>query len=261
MLMSVLLAAWVLAACQGVGPGIVVQQGVAASPSSGPSPGPSSGLAAAGMEVHAPPRGVELGPAIIGPPPDPSFDDLIYRIGPYDDLRIDVFGVPQLSSDAQVNLQGLIVLPLVGPISVSGLTPEEAERAIEQILASRYLRNPSVTVFVKNSASLSVTVSGAVGGQGVVPIRGRMTLTDILAQSGGVSPIGKKRQVVLYRANADNQLQAYVLDYQKILDAEMRDPLIVGNDRIYVPASGIAVFFSPVMQIFQTWLWPYRTGF
>jgi polysaccharide export outer membrane protein len=214
-----------------------------------------------GMDVHEPPPGVKLGPAILGPPPDPSFDDLIYRIGPYDDLHIEVFGVPELSSDAQVNLQGLIVLPLVGPVSVSGLTPEEAEQAIETILASRYLRNPSVTVFVKNSASLNVTVSGAVGGQGVVPIRGRMTLSDVLARSGGVSPIGKKRQVVLYREDTDGQVKAYVMDYQKILDANMRDPLIVGNDRIYVPASGIAVFFSPAMKIFQTWLWPYRTGF
>lgn len=227
-------------------------------------PGAGSGSTAdssangGGLDASPPPAGAELVDAIIGPPPDPSIEDTIYRIGPYDDLQIDVFDVPEFSGGGQVNLQGLIVLPLIGPVNVNGLTPAEAEQAIEEILGARYLRNPEVMVYVKNSASLNVTVSGSVGTQGVHPIQGRKTLTDILAVAGGVAPVGKKREVVLYRAGPNAQNQAYVLDYQQILDGKMRDPLIVGNDRIYVPASGIAVFFGPVAQIFRTWAWPYR---
>lgn len=229
-----------------------------------------------GQKATAPPQGVPLMPAIVGPPPDPSLEDLIYRIGPYDELKIDIFGVPELSTDAQVNLQGLLALPLLGPVNVNGLTPEEAQAEIRRQLASRYLRDPRVIVYVKNSASLNVTVTGAVNSQGVHPIKGRTTLTDILAQAGGVNRLGKKGQVVLYRGEgppgrpsqptvdskmADSKMQAYVIDYQAILDGKMRDPLIVGDDRIYVPESGLALFFSPFANVVQTFVIPYRSGF
>ena len=226
-----------------------------------------------GQTATAPPPGAELMPAIIGPPPDPSLEDLIYRIGPYDELKIDVFGVPELSTEAQVNLQGLVALPLLGPVNINGLTPEEAQAEITRQLASRYLRDPRVTVMVKNSASLNATITGAVNNQGVHPIKGRTTLTDILAQAGGVNKLGKKGQVVLYRGEgppgqvastgsaADSKMQAYVIDYQAILDGKMRDPLVVGDDRIYVPESGLALFFSPLANIVQTFVMPYRPGF
>ena len=231
-----------------------------------------------GQTATAPPPDAQLMPAIVGPPPDPSLEDLIYRIGPYDELKIDVFGVPELSTEAQVNLQGLVAMPLLGPIKIIGLTPEEAQAEIARQLGSRYLRDPRVTVMVKNSASLNVTITGAVNSQGVHPIKGRTTLTDILAQAGGVNKLGKKGQVVLYRGEgagsvggtgsaggrgtaADPKMQAYVIDYQAILDGKMRDPLVVGDDRIYVPESGLALFFSPLANIVQTFVMPYRPGF
>lgn len=219
-----------------------------------------------GQEVHPPPPDAELVPAIIGPPPDPRPDQLIYRIGPYDELRVDVFGVPDLSlPTGRVNLQGLLAMPLIGPVNLNGMTPAEAETEIARMLGERYIRNPRVTVYLINSASLNVTLSGAVARQGVQPIKGRETLSDVLAQAGGVAPVGKRKQVVLYRATdplqqdpLNQRLQAYVIDYQQILDGKMRDPVLMGNDKIYVPASGLAIFFGPVASIFQTWIWPYR---
>jgi polysaccharide export outer membrane protein len=229
---------------------------------SGPTTTPATAAQGDDVEQQAAPPDTELVPAIVGPPPNPSVEDLVYRIGPYDELQITVFDVPDLTTEGQVNLQGLIVFPLLGPITVAGMTPAEAEASIARLLAVEYVRNPRVTVYVKNSASLNVTISGAVGSQGVHPLRGRKTLTDILAEAGGVSPVGKKREVILYRAideNPDN-LQAYVVDYQQILDGKIRDPLVVGNDKIYVPASGIAIFFSPIASVLRTWAWPYRPG-
>lgn len=206
-------------------------------------------------------------PAIIGPPPDPSPEDLVYRIGPFDSLSVDVFGVPELSTVAQVNLQGMIILPLVGPVMVDRMTPHEAEVKIAQELATRYLRDPKVTVSVKTSANLNVSVSGYVS-QGLHPITGRMTLGDMLAKVGGVQPTGKKRHVVLYRLKSrpgaanDGDYQAYVIDYQAILDGTLRDPLLVGYDKIYVPPSALALFFDPWLSVFRTYATPaVRGGF
>lgn len=250
---------------------LTLSAGCASHPGSwnNPAVAPDVAAAASGPAASAPPPGAKLMPAIIGPPPDPSVDELIYRIGPYDDLRVEVFGVPELSADGQVNLQGLIALPLIGPVMVNGMTPTEAEAEIARQLAGRYVRNPRITVYVKNSASLNVTISG-LAGQGLVPIKGRMTLSDILAKSGGVSDLAKKQQVVLYRsqgrskgratAPGNDDVQAFVIDYQAILDGRLRDPLVVGGDRVYVPPSGYALFFGPIARIFQTWVVPRVPG-
>lgn len=196
-------------------------------------------------------------PVTIGPPPDPSLDQLVYRIGPFDSLKIDVFGVEALSSSGVVNFQGLYTMPLAGAISLDGLTPAEAEVKIEQFLGGHYLRNPNVTVQVVSSANTAVILSGKMSG--MRPISGRTTLGQVLASSGGVPATGKKRQVVIFRALGESRqtsnpkLHAYVVDYQAIMEGKMRDPLLVANDRIYVAPSALAIFFDPWLGIFKTY--------
>ncbi len=203
------------------------------------------------------PTDVETVPVTIGPPEDPSLDDLVYRIGPYDDLRVVVFGVEELSSTGQVNFQGLYTMPLVGAISLNRLTTAEAEAEIARVLGERYLRNPSVSVHVLESANLNITLSGKMNGSR--SIKGRTTLGQMLSAAGGVPAVGKKHQVVIFRAtdetrqSANPKLHAYVVDYQSILEGKLRDPLLVGNDRIYVPPSALAIFFDPWLGVFKTY--------
>ncbi|QVL50064.1 MAG: polysaccharide biosynthesis/export family protein [Thiocapsa sp.] len=200
---------------------------------------------------------METVPVTIGPPPDPSLEDLVYRIGPYDRLQVEVFGVEEMSSTGRVNFQGFYTMPLVGSISLNGLTTDEAEAEIERVLGSRYLRNPSVTVYVEDTANMNITLSGKMNGSR--QITGRTTLGQVLAASGGVPPVGKKRQVVIFRATdetrqtANPSLHAYVVDYQAILEGKLRDPLLVGNDRVYVPPSALAIFFDPWLGVFKTY--------
>lgn len=203
------------------------------------------------------PNDVETVPVTIGPPPDPSLEDLVYRIGPYDRLRVDVFGVPELSSAGRVNFQGLFTMPLVGAVPLNGLTTQEAEAKLKQILMDLYLRDPSVSVYVEETANMNITLSGKMSG--MRQITGRTTLGQVIAASGGVPPVGKKRQVVIFRATDDTRqtpnpkLHAFVVDYQAILEGKLRDPLLVGNDRIYVPPSALAIFFDPWLGVFKTY--------
>jgi polysaccharide export outer membrane protein len=170
---------------------------------------------------------------------------------------VDVFGVEELSSEGRVNFQGLYTVPLVGPVALAGQTTDEAETAIENILASRYIRNPSVTVYVDETANMNVTLSGKMNG--TLQITGRTTLGQILAAAGGVPPVGKKSQIVIFRATeatrhtANPELQAYVVDYQAVLEGKMRDPLLVGKDRVYVPPSALAIFLDPWLGVFRTY--------
>ena len=78
-----------------------------------------------------------------------------YRIGPNDLLLIEVIQVEELSGQERVNAGGQIILPLIGAVTVGGLTQSEAEQLIAQELARDYLQDHRST-----SISRSTSVSG-----------------------------------------------------------------------------------------------------
>jgi len=257
----------VLMALSLLGCGAVPQQ-LAGNPRATASTSGAAGAAGAEGDYQPVPDDAETVPVTIGPPPDPSLEDLVYRIGPYDRLRVEVFGVEDLSSAGRVNFQGFFTLPLVGAVGVNRLTTDEAEAKFEEVLGSKYLRDPRVSVYVEESANMKVTLSGKMTGER--RITGRTTLGQMVAASGGVPPVCKKRQVVIFRATDETRhtpnpkLNAFVVDYQAIMEGKLRDPLLVGNDRIYVPPSALALFFDPWLGVFRTYapveLEPTRIG-
>src|SRR5689334_10291466 len=67
-----------------------------------------------------------------------------YKLGTGDKVRVTVFGEKDLSGDFDVNDQGLVALPLIGPTRLAGKTISEAESLITTALAKDYLLNPRV---------------------------------------------------------------------------------------------------------------------
>ena len=112
--------------------------------------------------------------------------DSAYKIGPLDTLDISVFQVPDLTKSVQVSSTGTINLPLVGEIAVAGRTAQEVERDLTSRLGAKYLQNPQVTVYVKDYNSQRVTVDGAVKRPGVYPIKGETSLSQVVAEAGGM---------------------------------------------------------------------------
>jgi len=210
-----------------------------------------------GKDYAPVPSDIETVPVTIGPPPDPTLEELTYRIGPNDQLSVEVFGQDEFSKTGSVNFQGLFKMPLLGPIPLNGLTAEEAEKKIAHALSERYLRDPQVLVHVVNSANMNVMVSGKISG--VRQITGRTTLGQLLSASGGVPPVAKDTEIVIFRASNETRqtpypkYHAYVVDYDAIIKGKLRDPLLVGNDRIYVPPSLLAIFFDPWLGVFKTY--------
>ena len=182
----------------------------------------------------------EIVPAILGIPPT-SDSDATYRIGPDDLLRIEVFRVEDLSSEERVSEEGYIIISLVGAVEVGGLTPREAEQLISSKLR-KYLRDPQVNIFVTEYASQNVTVAGAVEAPGVFQLKGRTTLMQMIAEAGGLDKLANDDEVVIFRLQDDQSTQAYIVSLEKIQDGALSDPVLVGNDRVFVPESGTAVF-------------------
>jgi polysaccharide export outer membrane protein len=115
---------------------------------------------------------------------DPYYD---YRIGPEDLLEISVFEVEKLNKTVRVSSQGNISIPLLGVLMVKGLTANQLERELTQLLEEKYLRNPQVSVFIKEYRSQRVSVLGAVKEPRVFEVTGQRTILDMLAMAGGLN--------------------------------------------------------------------------
>jgi polysaccharide export outer membrane protein len=113
-----------------------------------------------------------------------------YVIGSGDTISIDVFDVKELSRDVRVSQTGTIGLPLIPVrLQVKGLTETQAEQKIAEVLAANGLvSHPEVSVSVKDRKSKPITVVGAVPRPMVYQAERPLTLLEVLAEAGGVSP-------------------------------------------------------------------------
>ena len=109
-----------------------------------------------------------------------------YKIGPEDLLDISVFEVEKLNKTVRVSSQGNISLPLLGVLRVKGLTANQLEKELTELLAEKYLRDPQVSVFIKEYHSQRISVMGAVQNPDVFETTGRRTILDMLAMAEGL---------------------------------------------------------------------------
>lgn len=191
------------------------------------------GLLGACSTVEDAPRG-DAAYAAIPPAPAVGMD---YRIAPDDVLRIQVYHEPDLSlEDAQVTATGMVRMPLVGDISVAGLTSGEAADVIAGRLGQRYLVSPQVTLFVKKAVGRRVTLDGEVREPGLYPVEGRLTLLQAVALAKGPTRLAGLGQVVVVR-QLDGQRQAALFDLAAIRKGKAPDPEILPGDRVIVGLS------------------------
>lgn len=113
-------------------------------------------------------------------------DDGMYRLGPGDEIRVDVFGVEDLSGDYRIDGMGRVSLPLIGNVEVSGYTLAETEQVFERRYGEEYLRNPQITVAVVAFRSQQFTAVGAVAEPRVYNTERKVTLIEALAMAGGL---------------------------------------------------------------------------
>ena len=145
-----------------------------------------------------------------------------YRIGPEDLLQVTLYNVTAdtaltPSSDARmtprtltmrVSQQGIISLPLIGDIKVSGMTPSEVESALRKAY-EKYIYYPQIGVFVAEYRQ-RVSVIGAAVKTGVIELTGPKTVIDILGMAGGVTEKAGT-QVHIYR-QGPNGRETHVID-------------------------------------------------
>ena len=127
-----------------------------------------------------------------------------YVIGSGDLLTIQVFDVPELSRELRVSQTGSVGIPLIPVrLHVAGLTELQAEQKIAEVLeANGLVSHPEVSVAVRERKSKPITVVGAVPRPMVYQADRQVTLLDVLAEAGGISPDAGDA-VIVTRAETD----------------------------------------------------------
>lgn len=187
-----------------------------------------------------------------------------FLIGPADLLEIRVFESDKLTTSVRVSSRGQVTLPLLGSVSVDGLTAREAEEKIERLLKEGgYINNPHVSVFVKENRSKLVSVVGYVREPGSYELLGRQTLIDALAAAKGLKE-GAGMTVYITRTQQDGRREAFMVDLEELLHSKAGsvnndiNVLLNPGDVIYVPEAG-SVFVEGAVR--KPGSFPIKEGF
>jgi polysaccharide export outer membrane protein len=160
-----------------------------------------------------------------------------YRVGPGDLLELKVFQVDELSQTVRVSEDGSITLPLIGRIIVEGLTQEGVVQKLTGLLQAKYVKNPQVTIFIKEYKNQQVAVIGAVEKAGSYELVGRKNLLQIISMAGGFSETAGN-EIFILREGPDGVTSSVAID--------LKDLLVNGNQKLNIPIEPNDVINVPV---------------
>jgi polysaccharide biosynthesis/export protein len=184
------------------------------------------------------------------PPPTPEAatgptapEHPLQQLGPGDQVKMDVFGRPEMDTTTYIADDGTVRVPLAGAVAIAGLSPVQAAQKVEQALKDgQYLVDPHVTFTVLLVRSQRARVVGEVKVPGLYPIDSNTTVLDLLAQAGGGTEKAADVAYVL-RTDASGNLQRYPVNLKGVMDSKDSTPAalqtLLAGDSLFVPTAQV----------------------
>jgi len=167
-------------------------------------------------------------------------------IGAGDLLEVSLYGMPDFKTDVRVSSGGEISLPMLGTVSVRGLSVEQAGTLIERNLSEKGIFNdPHITVFVKEYATQGISVLGEVQKPGIYPLLGERNLYDAISSAGGTTPKAGRFVMVTRRNDPQHPLQVPLLSGA---DSMKNNVTVEPGDTIVVSKAGVVYVVGDVHQ-------------
>lgn len=157
-----------------------------------------------------------------------------YTIGREDVLEIAVWKDTALTTTAPVRPDGRVSVPMVGDIDAEGRTTLQIRAEIQKKLEP-FVKEPVVSVIVREVNSRKFAVVGEVAHPGIYMMRGSMNILQAVAQAGGTTEFASKGSVVLIRRGKDGKERRYSLDLDRAVDGDDGVVTLKAGDTIYVP--------------------------
>lgn len=167
-----------------------------------------------------------------------------YKISLRDQITVILSGSKNATYDLDVKLNGSILFPELGEISVAGKTFNEVKQILSVLIDKSYI-GVQIDVSIKNLSAKKITIVGAVKTPGTYLVNPFSTISNALAYSGGVSEIGTLRNIKLIRNNGD----VFKFDlYKLLINGDRSDDLTIeaGDVIVIDPADQFIVLSGEV---------------
>jgi polysaccharide export outer membrane protein len=170
------------------------------------------------------------------PPVQPSTPVHASELGTSDVIEVKVTQEADLSGAYRVGGDGTIDFPFCRRLKVGGLVPADAADKIVDCLKPRYLKNPQVSVFLREYNSKKVFVLGEVQKPGTFPFEQGMTLVQALTLAGSFTKVAARNSCNVTRT-VDGEEKHYKISVDDILVGKAPNMAVLPGDIIYVPES------------------------
>ena len=157
-------------------------------------------------------------------------------LGPGDVFEVKVYDEKDLSGIYRVSSNGAINFPLIGKVRVDGLTSSDAADLIQTRLGEKYLRNPQVSILIKEYNSKKVSVFGQVNKPGTFRYEDRMTVIQAVSMAGGFTKTAAKNDTNVTRI-VEGDERKYPVPVEAIAEGKAKFLALQPGDIVYVPES------------------------
>lgn len=167
-------------------------------------------------------------------------------IGPGDTVRITAYRNPDLTTEARLSDQGRLNVPLVGEMTLSGMTPDQAAKRIaDRLKQGKYVLDPQITVTVLQARSRLVSVLGNVNNPGRYELDGASAkISDVIAMAGGLDANASDR--IILQPNGGKS-EPVTVDLSSIIQGDSSKNVDVrGGDSIFVPKAAVVYVYGEV---------------
>jgi len=169
-------------------------------------------------------------PPVVYPTVAP-FDETQLALGPGDKIELTIYyGSKQTKATYTLDGAGDMEVQFIGNIHAGGKTKASIQQQIQERLADGYLKDPVVSITVVEINSLKCSVIGQVLKNGSVKFTPGMTITEIIAQSGGFTPLARKNMVKVTRGK-----ETYKIPVEMIADGKRPNFPMMPGDEVFVP--------------------------
>lgn len=156
-------------------------------------------------------------------------------LGPGDKLNLTVFyGSHSIQAAYTLDNAGQISVQFIGAVQATGKTVNQVRDEIKQRLADGFLNDPIVSLTVLEINSLTLSVSGMVSKAGAVKFTPGITITEVIAQAGGFTPMARKNMVKVTRM-LNGVKETFKLPVEKIAEGERPNFPMLPGDEVFVP--------------------------
>jgi polysaccharide export outer membrane protein len=157
-------------------------------------------------------------------------------LGPGDVIEVRVFREIEISGIYQVGSDGVVLFPLCQRVDVGGLGANAAAEKFRDCLASGFLRDPQVTVVVREYNSKKVFVFGEVQKPGTFTYQDGMTVVQAVTLAGGFNKTAARNSTSVTRRVRGQEVKVKV-NVQDIALGKVPNFTLEPGDIVYVPES------------------------